>query len=1258
MTIVRQTQEQALRVVAELDHAAEKRREDREERVRNLLIGASVAGGSAAGAFLLRNSPGAQSYLQSKDWISTLNRSASPGSKTGWQDIKTNPTITFSDFLLDATRKLEEYSPFGIGRTFDLSHLITPFALGDNVTTTISGKSVAIQSEYLSKILGTEITSRNKAFGFKVVGGDVFEIMNKNGDLGRLIKSDMRIAFTEMHASGPQGDNRARSFKNAIIRRYADIHGVDPEFNFRAIGDAGEATVTIVGSDTHNWARAYARTRFNMGVKVFNAPADHMVDYLGDNKFSRWIRPKVTVGMGAGSATNLGIRASLGRMAVNIPKVTAGVLLGYHLLDQAVQKTAPSDSYYEDGIVPGILQTYANTRIRYAELVSDHFQDYKNTQEHVAPGSTSLTSIAGFALAGAMAAGTYSYGKRLHDSIRHGAEYANTMAYTENPSLSSDPNSIFNKSSIGRSLNRSRARSSRFALKGALVGLAVAAPFIPGALIGDSSDELSSIYSGEKEVAIKANRWWFSGGSEYGGTHTKYFAKHFIARTHSGARTASLYGDKETQADMNPFLSPLKYLRDPYAFEKLHVDDRPYSVWGMDVSYGSFLGKAFEKTIGQLIKPDIINPMLSDYLTSEDSGTMIHNTDTMDGRVEATSAAVRQAINSPDFNLTLPISDRDKSLIKDGLMRAPLGARYDPIAESVTWSYGALKDFIGATGFTISLGEEVASIKTGEVRPQLARSGEATNIAREFKDLNIGGAFGLTEAQRRLLPTNAGSIYQRVNPLKNLMPSWMPDETDSFHIDFTTGDPYTKIESGIYRLPGAGYEAQYRELSGLSAEDYPDIYKMKILSDVALGSRAYYDIKKRIEAREKRGVLTDYEQGMLATIREQEVARSIRRNFTEKKTEEDLEGVGIIGRAANAYWETATRLAESNPLENVSFFRPAAKLLHQRTAVEDYEKTQIRGSDLAMWNKPIKDFLAPLVSNTVAIVNDDYIPESTETRRNVEEYFDALEYVKQRRIYKEAISSGDSKAAYKARQSYQKTVVGAISSDIDNERELLAAYIALPSRERPYFGSFSEADSEQRDRIRSIVPKTISQLYDTIWSRKDTMQTAAESGENIRDAINRQIQEENDSLKEVFSSEYAEYAESGKSAGTFKEFLADINAERLITDSTGMPDDDFIGWDPRIDTEEIKLRAISLGGEDMHDYGFWKSDMERLSRLIAVMNEDQVTGQMEEIKEGVKKDRRMKNNINASLTSQGYEVRNLSITESGKTDIMINAQVY
>jgi len=665
----------------------------------------------------------------------------------------------------------------------------------------------------------------------------------------------------------------------------------------------------------------------------------------------------------------------------------------------------------------------------------------------------------------------------------------------------------------------------------------------------------------------------------------------------------------------------------------------------MSVSFTS----AFEKTIGQVIKPDVINPELQKYLENGSESTQGGI-----GPIKSPVSVLNNSSHVDNYDFTVPVTRSDASLIEDGMLMAPKNATYEPGNEAMQWSWGAAKDFLGLKGFVLGLAQSDMSIED-PLAPQLARSGEATNVARDFADMNIGGALGATEAQRRFLPTSSGSIYDRVNPLKNSMPSWLPGDNSEFWINFSTGDPFTKVEHGEFRLPGVGYESIHEELKGYNPEDYPDIYKFKILSDVAMGSDKYYAAKNLIQDRENSNSLTGHEQGILATIREQEAERSIKKRFSEYKTDKDLEGVGIIGKAANAYWEGISHNAEL-PTEYMTFFRPGGKLVHQRTAIEDYQTTQITGSDLALWDKPIDHFIKPTLNAARGTFDDDFIPEEVQERRNIDEYFDRLEYLKYRRLYKESSRQGDGAAANNYKAKYQKTTHGAVSSNVDNEQELMNSYIGLSAREKPYFTSFIAAEGEDRDVISSMLPKNMSALYQTIWSKRDAIAEGLSNGVSPDESLRRQSIQDDAALIDSNQKEYGDYKNGSNYDSSFREYLADKDAESYMEGTTGVPDDNFVGWDPRIDLDSVKLRALKVGDEDMHDYGFWDTDQERLSRLMAVMKEEQVTNQLDAIKNGIMDREKAKAEMVQTLTDNGFDVKNVDVVKTRSTNVILNVE--
>jgi hypothetical protein len=110
------------------------------------------------------------------------------------------------------------------------------------------------------------------------------------------------------------------------------------------------------------------------------------------------------------------------------------------------------------------------------------------------------------------------------------------------------------------------------------------------------------------------------------------------------------------------------------------------------------------------------------------------------------------------------------------------------------------------------------------------------------------GLVGYSEPLRRFIQHEG--YTPQVNEIANQMPSWIPG--DDYMTNFRKGDPYTKVDEGYARLPGAGYEALHPEVEGLDPEDYPDITKLSILADVAPYSRQYNKYRNIVD-KESRG---------------------------------------------------------------------------------------------------------------------------------------------------------------------------------------------------------------------------------------------------------------------------------------------------------------------------------------------------------------------------------------------------------------------
>lgn len=1205
-----------------------KRVEDRNDAI--LKIGAAGAGITAA-HYLLQaqqvQTAAAKLFKLDilKDYIQ-LNQ-------YNWRELPVNPRITLGDLTLGFVKGMEEISPFKVLRTFHASSFLSPAVMAkETKAVTISATQLFLDEEYIRRLVSINSPG---------VAPDAVNDLFRSGAVyksGKLYSADQSIEIlshariVDLAPDIARGSGEKSSpFLNRVYEKFRNVIGVEERSKFfnAAFSDSGGIGIIAGKSNldiTQKWTRAYGRLAVEPGFKIFDKPADFLAELVDKtglperyNVFTG-LRDKLALNAGTAGDYTKSVPRSFYVSAKNTAKITTKGTIAYTALDAIVRSIAGEDSPYDKGIAAGLATAYVNTRVGVAEKWSDNFQGYKERQEYYAPGSTSLIALSGFPLAGAMLGATVGYSARVKDVAREG--FAGSERIFSRESQSGLVNKVLGRTGADAPMMN---KTKKFAAIGAIIAAIPALPFLPGAVIGESSEKLKAQYSGEEEVAIRSTRFWTSGGTEYGGGKIKYFTRSWYNQLMDNAEDIGRYDNIETKDKLNPYLNPFDYLRNPYQYEELNQDRTPYPVWGMSVSQGGALGKIYEMTIGALIKPTIVNDRLDDYVT----GGSIHS--------------------NRGVELKTKVSQKEESLVSDGMMLAPEAAKLNTIEEGASSAYKALTDFAGLKGWVISLLNDATHTGLEDVGKQLAKSGESSNIARELLERNLGGMGPVGESLRRFIPTNAGSVQDNINPLRNLMPEWLPHDPDNYWRDFSIGDPYASIDRGYYRLPGEGYAELFPELKGLDPNDYPDIFKYKILSDVAMGSNEYYAYKDEMDRRDEADVLTDYERKIYDTVKNQELEKSVHKKFAEDLGEKDLNNAGMGNKFMAELWAGATRLAES-PTESLTFFRPAAKFLHQRTAVEDYIATQVEGSDIGMWTKPYAHFIKPF-ANKISPV--DIRPQETQEKEAINTYFDKLEYVKNRRLYKEAIKNEDPEA-YRYKKNYQTTITGALTTGLDSDMEVTRAYVAMPANERAYFAAFSsETEEKVRKQIVNITSVDIASLYSKIWERRDAMAISSspeEQEERIRGIVQQEEQEAISDNREI----YDRYQKSGDKSSTFLEYLEDVKAEQYISQTTGMPSDDFAGWDPRIDIKDIKLQTLTIGKEDVREFGFWDGDEERLRRLTAVQEEEEVTGQIAAIKDSIKREKSRAAEIKQELYSRGINVSRVSFYTSKTEDLNIN----
>lgn len=424
----------------------------------------------------------------------------------------------------------------------------------------------------------------------------------------------------------------------------------------------------------------------------------------------------------------------------------------------------------------------------------------------------------------------------------------------------------------------------------------------------------------EGRQPMRKGRWWQFSSTPYQGGRIQYFAPNWYQRMISDYEfTPEGLGSEEEYFASAWFptprypLAPLRhFVTDPYHWERSHYYTRPYPESGGFAILEDIplVGPALNQTIGRIFKPRrrmheeelaayiarrseeaqatgegasvIVAPvgreltLATAYAQNEDvrAAAPVQPVYTVEvtpagmirvyqGASQSTRLARAQnAAARAGIRMRTQMRPYELAGLTQGEIEPPLEeivSTWDPIQAITMMQYqlselGGLYGWIIRSGTPVGMAAERRRLQPRWQTPQM----RATSIGRAFEDLNIGGFPGdFSELARRFIPNLPYyDPYREVNPIPNIMPSWMPGA--DYFVNFREGDPYTKIPMGEARLPGGGFARLNRAdvlrswitapmdlkraiLRGeVSPYEFYDIYtRFKILADVAPYSAQY-----------------------------------------------------------------------------------------------------------------------------------------------------------------------------------------------------------------------------------------------------------------------------------------------------------------------------------------------------------------------------------------------------------------------------------
>lgn len=1202
----------------------------------------------------------AHSYSQSM-W-NTFKFGATIGGIAGAGFIKTK-TGNVWDWYLKGIRAAEEYSPGGVLRTLQISNILSPFASSvRNSDFHVSADLLSnnlVYRDYLARLIGEQggTFGRLGTEGVTLRGGKLF--WGKGTE----------VALAHATALVSSGHGTAQRIGAAHARMLNTVSKTPLEHFFGAVEPSPGVFNPLIGGLPAQIIGG--KTRAQSLYRRFGAIGTEQVE-----RFNRLLRTpfesdflKRTIGkhLDLGVKQTGGLRM-LGRLGAKYGLALGGVALGYQSLDYLLDNSdLTKGTIFEEGLTTGIATIGVNANLT-ASRVADVFglHSYREKQEEIAPGSTSLSKLLAFPLMGATFMGFSAYGLKVNEmwKMQKAARLANkpitaaaareavekqmaqwgdksilakvgkyvtseSGAYARQDLFGKITRAISTPNEAGELIFKGLGKIGPIKLAsmiGVSAGLLAIAPFLPGALLpSNRPEQLENIYSGKEEVAIRKGRWWSFGRTPYEGNRIMYFRPHWYARMRQDSREKAIWGDEN--------LTPLEkwYKREfTYDLERKHYRDRPYPITSLPFEDVPLVGPLLANTIGRLIKP----PQLmhtEEWLGPEGST-----------RADYPRFGTRYATDIGEMPGGAPVSP------------------YSP-SQGVGEQIYRMTEMIGLPGFLSSVVKEnlTGSQDWFDQKKQLESARRIDSTERWFWDQELGDMFMTNEALRRLYPHRRRQI-DLYNPIRNMMPEWLPGPGDKSP-DFLHGDPFTKVQEGEMRLPGKGYEARFPELEGLSPEEYPDIHKFKILADVAPYSDKFGVALGRVRQNRASKNWSSEEEQIYKTTIEQVKQRKTGEEFhpyqylspmgeifgpKKKAHDSTLDTIlanerakgagkepGVFQKLFGGYWELLSHNAETS-LDMLTPISPGAKLVHMRSPIEAYEREQVYSTESAFWQHPYEHFIRPSMQTFARSIGYKGIPEHVQEKRGIEEYFDVLKYAKYSKLSNVAIHSRDQAAFQEFEKLKDQTLFG-INPFTRSYESLLRA---LPKRDRDYFSRFEKAETEEeRERILELVPKNEKRLYQARWKLLNADEIRRAKKKGILDQ--EQLQEADERLNEFYEESNTE------GLPTSKELQAEFLATREIGENYAdwyrrtrllsqykVPPADWVGWHPSVDLDDIKLKVVQNLGMDIHDFDLWES-REKALPYKAYIDEQAVSA----VNDNMSSKQEMRTQINDILEQEGLK---------------------
>jgi very-short-patch-repair endonuclease len=284
--------------------------------------------------------------------------------------------------------------------------------------------------------------------------------------------------------------------------------------------------------------------------------------------------------------------------------------------------------------------------------------------------------------------------------------------------------------------------------------------------------------------------------------------------------------------------------------------------------------------------------------------------------------------------------------------------------------------------------------------------------------------------------------------------------------------------------------------------------------------------------------------------------------------------IGSYNTFLAGYWENMT--------DKSTFWD--RKLIPNRDYLTNYLDYQVFGKEVRLWQHPIEHLLKPMIANIGhRVFGIDTIPSFTAERREKQQYWDIIKYLKYKMLANQSSDAGDYQEAEFYHAKWRSTMIGADPTDNSLRDELTA----LPQNERAYFDFFAnESSPEKRGKIFKFLPEASKRLYKGLWAKR-----LAEAGSE-RDREEFAEIQANEAF-DLSDSDIRQYMHETDGTGITRGDWARSKIIQQYSNSHALPGTDWLGWSPDVDIEKVEVLALKDQGEQIEDYGFFDDHLVR-----------------------------------------------------------------